>query len=81
MRLNIDVCIYGKLYRELLYATNTIFVTPFWLFFLNNFLLLHVCEYSIMIWGYYVHVHAGDGLELRDGLGTERATAVAGFWC
>lgn len=32
-----------------------------------------------MIWGYYVHVHAGDGLELRDGLGTERATAVAGF--
>lgn len=74
------VYIYGKLYRELLYATNTIFVTPFWLFF-NNFLLLHVFEYTIMIWGYYVHVHAGDGLEVRDGLVTETVTAVAGFWC
>lgn len=48
-------------------------------FFFYNFLLLHVFEYTIMIWGYYVHVHAGDGLELRDGLVTERAAVVAGF--
>lgn len=49
--------------------------------FFYNFVLLHVFEYAIMIWGYYVRVHAGDGLEVRDVLITERATAVAGFLC